>query len=64
MSMSPLHVYGQEKRTDSEPVEMAAYIWMMKRKKFTVKDALTANLIFGLYRMSSSTAARSFPVAW
>jgi hypothetical protein len=32
---------------DSEPVEMAAYIWMMNKKKLTTKDAFTANFTFG-----------------
>ena len=33
--------------SDSEPVEMAAYSWMMKRQKLTTNEAFTANLTFG-----------------
>ena len=34
--------------TDKDPVAIAAYSWMAKRKKLTTKEAVTANLILGL----------------
>lgn len=43
---------------ESDPLEMAAYIWMMKSQMLTVKDAWTASLILGASRTSSSDVAR------
>lgn len=46
-------------KRDSDPVETAAYIWMMKRKKLTQKEAFTANRTLGPFSKVSSAARRS-----
>jgi hypothetical protein len=50
--------------SDNEPVEIAAYIWMMNRKKLTMKDALTANFTLGPFSTWSRAASRSSSPLW
>ena len=49
---------------DSDPVEMAAYIWIMNRQKLTTNEALTANFTFGPFSMVSRAASRSSSPLW
>lgn len=50
--------------SESEPVEMAAYIWITNRQKLTTKEAFTANRTLGPFSTWSRAAKRSSSPLW
>lgn len=50
--------------SDNEPVEMAAYIWMMNKQKLTMNEAFTAKRTLGPFSTMSRAAKRSSSPLW